>query len=250
MLNGKKITPFTFPFALIDLNTQHDFFDPAGATPVVYAEGLRTPLRRVVAWMKRNHIPVVSTMQTHRHRDTQPERCIAGTPGHTKIDYTLLPSRIFVAGDNTLAIATDLFRRYQQVIFPKRSLDLFANPKADRFLTQVRVDEFIVFGALCEQDVKAVTLGLLARNKKVSVISDACGCWNQMEADLSLRQVEAKGATLLTIDELTERKVRRRWYDGEARFIAENRPATRIDPQLLQSDINRPGSSESLRQFG
>lgn len=249
MLNGKKSVPHIYPFALIDLNTQGDLFDPDGATPVVFAEGMRAPLRRVVAWMRRNRVPVVSSMQTYRMRDVQPDRCIAGTPGQNKVDYTLLPDHIYIAGDNTLAIETNLFRKHQQVIFPQRSQDLFANPKADRFLTQVRVEHFFVFGALCEQDVKTVTLGLLARAKKVSVISDACGCWNQMEADLALRQMQAKGAGVLTIDELVERRVRSRWFNGERHFIAE-RKSPLVDPQLLQPKSNGTGPTDAMRQTG
>ncbi len=250
MQNGKKTVRLTYPYALIDLNTQGDFFSPDGATPVVFAEGMRPPLRRVIAWMKRNHVPVVSTMQTFRCRDVQPDRCIAGTPGQSKVDYTVLPNHIFVAGDNTLAISTDLFRQYQQVIFPQRSQDLFANPKADRFLTQVRVDEFLVFGAVCEQDVKTVVLGLLARAKKVSVITDACGCWNQMEADLATRQVQAKGANILTVDELVQRRVRTRWSNGQPRFVAEQKTPTIVEPHFLQPGTNGSGSSDAMRQTG
>ncbi len=199
---------------LVDLNTQRDFFDPTGACPVLNTIGIHACLRRVVAWAKRNQVPIISSVESHRRHDAlgfaRRVHCIEGSPGYHKLPFTLLPSRVFVPGDNTLCVATDLFRRHQQVIFPQRSEDLFANPKADRFLTQLRAEEFVVYGATAEHEVKAVALGLIARHKKVAVVTDVCGCWNPTESDLSLRLLAAKGARLMTVEELIQRRLPRR----------------------------------------
>ncbi len=215
----------TFPCVLIDLNTQCDFFDPTGACPVVDSHYMHRDLRRVVAWARRNQAPVVSSMDSRRKVETgrngHARYCIEGSAGQSKLPFTLLPNRVFVAGDNTLAISTDLFHRHQQVIFPQRTPDLFANPKADRFMTQLHAEEFILFGAVTESEVKAVALGLIARHKRATVITDACGCWNRSESELSLRQMAAKGANLLTTDELLKRKLPRRGrYTATTRLVA------------------------------
>jgi hypothetical protein len=85
-----------------------------------------------------------------------------------------------------------------------------ANPKADRFLTHLPAEEFIVMGNGLECAVKAVTLGLLARNKRVGVLLDACGYWDAASADLSTRQIAAKGARLMLVSELLARRLDRR----------------------------------------
>ncbi len=224
---------------LVDLNTQRDFFDPSGACPVLEPQHLHRCLRRVVAWVKRYQIPVVSTMDAHRRMEFEfiasSAHCIEGTPGQSKLEFTLLPNHVYIAGDNTLAISIDLFRRHQQVIFPQRTNDLFANPKADRFMTQLKTNEFIVFGAVAEREVKAVVLGLLARNKRVSIVADGCGAWNRSECDLSLRQMSAKGADIISIDELLARRLPRRWRYTENSLISTQRPIGYLDPKNTQT---------------
>ncbi len=200
-----------------------------GACPVLDVMGLCRCLRRVVAWVKRNQVPVISTLDLHRsvetHGSPSPARCVEGTVGQSKLDFTLLPNRLFVAGDNTLSVPTDLFGRHQQVIFPQRSRDLFANPKADRFITQLDAAEFIITGAVAEYEVKAVVLGLLARAKRVTILSDVCGAWSKSEMELSLRQMYAKGANVIAAEELLRRKLPRRWRYTDSALVSAHRPA-------------------------
>ena len=56
--------------------------------------------------------------------------------------------------------------------------------------------EFIIIGAVTEGAVKATALGLLARRKKVVILTDAIGSHDRAAAEVALRQVEAKGAKL------------------------------------------------------
>ncbi len=231
----------TVPCVLIDLNTQHDFFDAGGACPVLDVPGVYRCLRRVVAWVKRNQVPVISTLDLHRgveldHR-TVPVRCVEGTRGQTKLDFTLLPNRVFIAGDNMLSVPIDLFGRHQQVIFPQRSRDIFANPKADRFITQLNAAEFIVAGAVAEHEVKAVVLGLLARNKRATIVSDVCGAWNHSEMDLSLRQMAAKGAVVITAEELLRRKLPRCWRYTSSTVVSAHRPFG-LDAVVRRNGVN------------
>ncbi len=66
-----------------------------------------------------------------------------------------------------------------------------------------------MFGNCVECSVKLLTLGLLAREKTVAVVADACGYRNEGSAELALRQIAAKGARIITVDELRLRKLRR-----------------------------------------
>lgn len=202
-----------FECVTIDLNTQLDFCSASGAYPVANLDDLLPALRRVIAWAKRNHAPMVSSLDSHRPcdlpEDSRPIHCVDGSMGQHKIPFTMFPLRAHIEVDNTLSIPLDLFGRHQQVVFRLRTDDLLTNPKADRFLTQLPAEEFIVFGNCLECSVKALVLGLLARHKKVVVVSDACGYWSKASADLALRQMAAKGARLITVDELRCRKLSR-----------------------------------------
>jgi len=209
----------------IDVNTQRDFFDCAGALPVVHQEELVPAIRRVIAWVKRNACPIVSSVEAHRVWELSdsgyPIHCVDGSYGQEKLDFTVFPGPAWIEADNTLALPVDLFSYHQQVIFTKRTDDLLSNPKADRLLTQLRVDEFVLFGAGIETSIKALALALLARAKRVTVIVDACGYWSQATADLALRQMAAKGACLSTVDELLARKLDRRFRYVPHRVLAK-----------------------------
>ncbi len=198
---------------LLDLNTQADFLGVGAACLVKNSSQLLPAIRRVVAWAKWRHVPVISSIDSHREcentHDGFPIHCIDGTPGQQKLPCTLFGASIRVEGDNTLAVPLNLFSQHQQVIFRKRTHDLFGNPKADRFLTQLHTEEYILFGVGVEYSLKALALGLLARHKRVTVVSDCCGFWSPSLADLSFRQMRAKGAALVTVDELLARRVRR-----------------------------------------
>ena len=204
---------------VIDVNTQKDFCDRSGAFPVANIAELIPAMRRVMAWTRRNHAPVVSTVESHRPRELSdnghPIYCVDGSPGQQKIAFTVLPLRIVVEVDNTCTVPSDLFQHWQQVLFRKRTDDLLANPKADCLLTILPVQEYILFGTGLECSIKALALALLAREKSVTVVSDACGYWNRVAAELALRQVAAKGADLINTYQLMTRKLDRQYRYGK-----------------------------------
>ena len=202
---------------VIDLNTQVEFCGESGAFLVSNRDQLVPALRRVVAWAKRNCVPVVSAIASCRARDVakdpQSPCCIDGTAGQRKLDFTLFGRCTSIEFDNTLALPENLFNKYQQVIFRKREDDLMGNPKADRFLTQLDAREYILFGNGLEDSVKALALSLFAREKSVTVVVDACGYWHMGTAEFALRQLAAKRINLITVDELLRRKLSRERRD-------------------------------------
>ncbi len=210
---------------VLDLNTQRDFLERSGAHPVANLETLLPTLRRLVAWIKRNHAPVVSSIDAHRTSELKPTdepiHCLDYSKGQRKVAFTICHRFTSVEFDNTLCVPADMFTHYQQLIFRKRDDDLLDNPKADRFLTQLSAEEFIIFGNGLERSVKMLALGLLARDKNISVVVDACGYWSRAKADLALRLMAAKGAKLLTVDELISRKLsrKRRYYRRHPRMV-------------------------------
>ena len=241
---------------LIDLNTQRDFFGEDQPCCVTNADLLVPALRNIIAWAKRNQVPVVSSMDSHRPEEMEtcglPPHCRDGSDGQGKLRFTLLRNRVSVEGDNTLTLPLDLFQRYQQVIFRKRSVDLLGNPKADRFLTQLIAREYAIFGLGLERSVKALALGLLARNRCVTVISDGCGYWNASMGDFALRQLAAKGASLITVAQLLARKLTRprrysRLLDDSGQWLDEVRLGVHPVPVPLRSP-GRNGRARSPRR--
>lgn len=209
----------TWECVVLDLNTQRDFCDPEGAHPVRNVCQLTDTLPRLVEWTKRQRVPIISSMDSHRRNEIQrsvsQEHCIDGTPGQRKLPYTILATAVAVEVDNTLSVPLDLFGTHQQVIFRKRTPDLFGNPKADRFLTQLAANEFVICGVGLEYSVRTMALGLLGRGRKVTVVYDACGYWTAPDADLALRQLRAKGADIVSVDQLVRRspKIPRYYHD-------------------------------------
>lgn len=224
----KRDSDRAFECVVVDMNTQADFCRGGGAHPVVNHESLIPALRRVVAWTKRNGVPVVSSLDSHRLRDIRHSShrpcCIDGSDGQSKIPFTILPSSALVEVDNTLSISLNLFSTFQQLLFRMRDDDLLSNPKADRFLTELRTSEFLVVGNVLEESVKTLVLGLLARHKAVSVIVDACGYWNKFVSELAQRQMVAKGATIISVDELVLRVLtgRRRYRNSASNGTNHN----------------------------
>lgn len=198
---------------VVDVDTQRDFCESDGAYPVVNAHELRPALRQVVAWAKRNITPVISSIESHRPCEASTNGslrvCVDGSDGQRKIDFTLFRGCTQIEVDNTLDCPIEIFHTHQQVIFRKRTNDLLSNPKADRLFTQVPTREFILFGIGLETSIKALALSLLAREKKVTVLVDACGYWSRGTADLALRLLVAKGCGMLSVSELLQRKLDR-----------------------------------------
>ncbi len=202
-----------FECVAVDLNTQRDFCEPEGAFPIANLPELIPALRRTIAWVKRNQVPTIASIESHREWELSdsgnPIHCVEGSDGQEKLGFTLFSNRTYIRSDNTLSLPRDLFLRFQQVIFWKRADDLLTNPKADRMMTQLPVREYIIFGVGVETSIKALALALLARGKQVSIVMDAGGHWSRGTADLAFRQMAAKGARLTTVEELVSRKLDR-----------------------------------------
>ncbi|MGD2110255.1 MAG: isochorismatase family protein [Phycisphaerae bacterium] len=241
---------------VVDLNTQVDYCAREGADPVANLESLIPALRQAVAWAKWYGAPVVSSLESHRQFElpngSHSTCCVDGSEGQRKIAFTVFPRCAHIEVDNMLCCPLDLFKRYQQVIFRKRTEDLMANPKADRLLSQVPARDFVMFGIGVEESIKALALTLLARGKRTTIVVDACGYWNKSAADLALRQIGAKGARLITVNELLGRRFDR----AIANRNGNRRPAlpSRVtihdtQPRDRRSAKHRPNGAGRVRKL-
>jgi len=207
-MGGYTRKPVNWQRVLIDVCTQHDYLKPNAILQVVNRDKLIVRLKQIFSWARRANIGVVSIIESHRPTEPingTPLHCIDGTVGQRKPNYTLLKPRILIEADNSLSLPPDLGRKYRQLMFRKRSRDVLSNPKADRLLTQLAAEEFILMGVGLERAIRGLALGLLLRHKNVTVVGDACGYWSSGDADLVLRQLAAKGIHIIETADLCAR---------------------------------------------
>lgn len=204
MMGGRR-KAITWNRVLIDVCTQRDYLEAGAIMQVVNRNELLANLRLLFGWANTTGVPVVSLIESHRSSEPIngfPLHCIDNTPGQWKPRFTLLEPRLLVETDNYLNLPADIRKNYRQLLFRKRTRDILSNPKADRFLTQLNTQEFIIVGVGIERAVKGLALGLLARHKTVTVVNDACGYWSTGDGDLALLQMVAKGVRSTTTEEL------------------------------------------------
>jgi len=184
---------------LIDIDTQRDFLLAEGKACIRNHRRVLAHIRRVIAWARFLHIPVVSTAEVYpsNNGDDEFHHCIDGTEGQKKVSYTLLADRVTFAADGNTDLPRDMLRRHRQVILHKRCVDPFDEPRIDRLLSELRASEFILVGTSLEGAVKMTALGLLQRGKNVTVVIDAVGTHDKKDATLTLRKMETKGARLI-----------------------------------------------------
>lgn len=207
-MEESRSLPAKWDRVLVDICTQRDFLEPGAILQVCNREPLLANLVRIFNWARTTGMAVMSSVESHRPTEMLggfPLHCIDGTPGQQKPGFTLVEPWLMVEADNCLSLPPDLCLSYRQLIFRKRSRDILGNPKADRFLTHLPASEFILFGVGVERAIRSLALGLLARHKSVTVVSDACGFWSLADAELATRQIAAKGIKLMTTDELVAR---------------------------------------------
>lgn len=189
----------------VDVCSQRDYLCVGGAMTCANAARVAPNLKRLMAFARWAHVPTLSCVDARRPNDVRGvyrASCVQGSPGQRKLTCTLLPDRVWVDSDNCLCVSLDLLNQHQQAIFTKDHRDPFTNPKLDRLLTEVPARRFVLFGALLEECVRLLALGLLLRHRQVTVVQDACA-WQDAEAgDMTLRQLSAKGCEMVATSQL------------------------------------------------
>lgn len=181
---------------LIDINTQKDFFLAEGNACVGNHRRILSHIRRIMAWVRRKKILVISTCEVYSPNNGA-AYCIDGTAGQKKIRYTKLQNRAVFKADNNTDFPVDILRKYQQVVLHKRCMDPFDEPRIERLLSELNANEFVLIGALIEGAIGAMALGLLQRGKRVYIVMDAVGSIDKLKAQHVLSKIKAKGARFI-----------------------------------------------------
>lgn len=187
---------------LVDIDIQRDAFLANSPNCINNHRRVLANVRRLMGWARLKNIRQISTVRDYyedenHHTHNNPEsKCL------NKISYTLRGKHITYSADGCTDLPRDVLRQYDQVVLHKRCENPFKEPRADRMLSELRADEFLIMGALTEDAIKATVLGLLARKKYVTVLTDAIGSRERNAAEIALRQMQAKGARLIEVKSL------------------------------------------------
>lgn len=188
---------------LLNIDAQKDFFLADGNACIRNHRRVLMNIRRINAWARVHSVRTISTalINTSGHLEHQ-DYCIDGSDGATILNYTRRNRCISYSADGYADLRKDVFENFDQIILEKRTSNPFNEPRVDRLLSELAVDEIIVVGALAEHAVFETVLGLLQRGKKVTVVSDATGSRDKDQAEMALKKMEAKGAKMIETKDL------------------------------------------------
>jgi nicotinamidase-related amidase len=191
---------------LIDIDTQSHFFHRHSSLCIRNPKRILGNIQKVMHWAQTNHIPTISTLQVHPSHCT--DLCEAPTCrlSKSKPPCTLSPNHLFLPAADTLDWSINTWDHYDQIILQKRCFDPFEEPRADRIFTELPVDEYILMGTALEGAVKATALGLLVRQKRITMVTNAVGTLDQEAAQKMFNLMDAKGVRLVKADALLRSK--------------------------------------------
>ena len=181
---------------VVDIDTQKCFFSDNGKGCSCDNNAALDNIRRIINWTRLKRIYVVSTVQLPADNFWRCNLRKSDINDLEKIGFTLRKRRTQLDATDCTDLPIEILNRYDQVIFYKRCVDPFKEPRVDRMLTELEADEFILIGSFVEGAIKATALGLLARSKNVRVLVDAAGSGSKSAARLALRHMWARGAKL------------------------------------------------------
>ncbi len=214
----------------VDVDTQFDFCDPAGALFVSGAPACVPVWRALVAHAIARGEWIVGSVDSHTHEAWEfatntnvgpkgekpnfPPHCVKGRPGWLKLAETLPERFAFVAVD---AREPHVPARSQAVYFEKEVYSLFANPNAAHLLDAWVRDEpveFVVFGVATDYCVSAAALGLAAwarqrggaiANSVVTMVTDGVAGIAAATIERATREMQDAGVRFATSAEVMAR---------------------------------------------
>jgi nicotinamidase/pyrazinamidase len=196
-----------------EVDAQRDFLLPGGALYVPGAEKILPQLNRLTEPARQNKILLLSSADAHNLDDKEfrewPPHCLKGKPGAEIVREGLAPRRLIVPNREDFVLPENLLD-YQQITFEKNTLDVFENPHTEELLRRLHPSasgegesavEFVVFGVVTEYCVRCTVEGLLQRNRKVALITDAIKSIDEVKGKQLLDDWHSKGARFLSTDQ-------------------------------------------------
>jgi nicotinamidase/pyrazinamidase len=185
------------PLVFVDIDTQRDFLEPAGALFIPGSEVILPNLARLTGFARTRGIPVLATACAHTNGDAElrqfPPHCMIGTPGQERIATTAWPGGEVLTPD-----ALHFGNLPHHLTVQKRGFDVFSHPDADRLIGLYRRvhPTFVVYGVATDYCVRAAVWGLLNRGSSVAVVVDAVHALDRAAEPAVLTEFVHRGALL------------------------------------------------------
>lgn len=199
---------------LLDIETQKDFFLPDGSVYAPPADQALSNVYKLFSWARKNQVPVISTVLRVRRDKVGPlapvPHCVEGSRGEEKLEKTILPNCINLGLRNVTDLPEELFEHHPQVIFEKRSTDIFAHNRAERLITELAGGTFIICGAGLAHGIVEAAVGLRTRGFSVVLANDASLGLNDPLVHMACLRMDAKGVVFAPIEKIIVPVPRRR----------------------------------------
>jgi nicotinamidase/pyrazinamidase len=201
-------------FIFWEVDVQADFILPGGKLYVPGAEKLLPNIRKLTDAARRGEVFLVSHGCFHTPNDPEfqqfPAHCVKGTPGAEFVAEALTNNFVRIPNDPNARLPEDL-SKFRQIILEKQTLDIFDTRLADALVEQLSASaEFVAFGVVTEFCVGLAVKGLLKRNRRVTIVSDAIETLAREAGRKTLADLTSLGATLVTTEEILARVAKSR----------------------------------------
>ena len=199
-----------------DVDTRKDFMNKDGAYYVPNAEEIKPDLKRLTQLAIKNKKLILKSADRHFDDDeeleTHPPHCMNRREGQktipeTKTTETVFEHKIAMFGkymtyeyNEIVTLIKNL--RTDSITFEKQAFDVFTNPVVEKVIEKLCVTKAIVYGVATEYCVKATVLGLLKRDIKVYLVTDAIQGIDESESKKAIQEMINKGAKLITIEKI------------------------------------------------
>jgi nicotinamidase/pyrazinamidase len=192
-----------------EVDTQADFMLPGGKLYVPGAEKTIPNLKRLVDAARDGQVLLVSDMCQHTPEDpefaTFPPHCVRGTPGAQIVPEGLADKHFVVPNERGFKLPKDLFA-YQQIIIEKQTLNVFDNPLTNEIVNRLpKGAQYFVFGVVTEYCVRLAAKGLLERERKVALVTDAIETLKAADGRRTTDELRSLGARFVSTDEALAR---------------------------------------------
>ncbi len=195
-----------FERILMDIEVQRDFFSPGGSCYRPEAAAAARNVRRLFAWARRERVPVLSTVLRNRPGRRGPlapvPHCVDGSDGEKRISGALLRRHVDLGIRGSTDLHRDILDQHRQVIFEKRHTDIFKHARAERLLTELEADTFVVCGAGSAGGIVEAVIGLRHRGFEVILAVDAILDLGDPRAEMAWLRMLAKKAVPLSTGEI------------------------------------------------
>lgn len=189
-------------FIFWDVDTQVDFMLPRGKLYVPGAEQIIPNLEKLTLWAEEQRILVVASADAHLEGDPEfqqyPPHCLAGTPGQEKIPQTRIAGAVVIPNR---PVELPELRNVAQVVIEKQQFDVFTNPNTSALLDVLAPRQVVLYGVVTEICVARAAAGLLDRDLKITLVTDAIRHLDEQKARQTIEEVERRGGTLVTTSE-------------------------------------------------